>query len=392
MRFEIDGARVQRARRLATFQALVVVPVVAIGLACLVLSTAGSAQEPSTNVYRAREGLEPAALVAYLAKMEEKPVSIRARPGFSAAMIEAADRVLGSDADASLRTAALLAKFRVLHFESLRGSAEADEQRLSMAEFLVEDPRPEVAREARFHLLEHKAMTADDLSDEGRVALLAELKELFAAEPLGERHLRIASATVRIINRLADDDLADASYRAVGELWAKSKDRELAKYGRKIQEGVERPVALVGKTLELEGTTLDGEGFDWASYRGRVVLVDFWATWCDPCVAQMPQLAKVYEEHHTKGFEMIGISLDFDRGALAKFVEDRDIMWPNLFDPAAAAAGQPHPLAAKYKIEAVPFNVLVDRDGKVVAQNVPPGDLELRLIGLLGAAPEEAPE
>ncbi len=98
------------------------------------------------------------------------------------------------------------------------------------------------------------------------------------------------------------------------------------------------------------------------SFKDKVVLVDFWATWCPPCVAEMPHIKKAYEDLHEKGLEIVGISLDQDESALTKFVEKREIKWAQIFGEKARA------IAERYAVEFIPTAYLVDGDtGKVLA-------------------------
>ncbi|MEX0712235.1 MAG: TlpA disulfide reductase family protein [Pirellulales bacterium] len=144
-----------------------------------------------------------------------------------------------------------------------------------------------------------------------------------------------------------------------------------------------KPASLVGQELEIEGVAIDGIPLDWAGYRGKVVLVDFWATWCGPCRAQLPKLRQTYEAFHQRGFEIVAISLDTDRAALEKFLTDEQIPWVNLYSDDEKANGWKHPVAARYGIRAIPATLLVGKDGKVIAQDLAPDDLARQLDKLL---------
>ena len=112
---------------------------------------------------------------------------------------------------------------------------------------------------------------------------------------------------------------------------------------------------MPGNEIKIAGTGLDGEAFHWAAYRGKVVLVDFWATWCPQCIAELPNVRRHYDEYHERGFEVVGISLDRDPTRLAKFVEEREMPWVTLFEPDA---GGDHPVAAYYGVRTIPHGNL----------------------------------
>jgi thiol-disulfide isomerase/thioredoxin len=122
------------------------------------------------------------------------------------------------------------------------------------------------------------------------------------------------------------------------------------------------------RVVELDPfIALDGRRVDLAEYRGKVVLIDFWATWCKPCVESIPELKIIYDKYHDKGLEIIGISLD-NKGTesrIKQIIEKQGLAWPQRF----TGKGMNDTFAKLYGINALPTVWLLDKDGKIVDQN-----------------------
>ena len=127
---------------------------------------------------------------------------------------------------------------------------------------------------------------------------------------------------------------------------------------------------LMGKPLPIAGPTLEGSEFNIDSLKGKVVLVDFWATWCGPCIQELPHVKEAYQKYHDKGFEIVGISLDNDRKDLEEFVKKEDMSWTQIVFSKKEDMGWSSPLAKKFGVNSIPATFLIGREGKVVARDL----------------------
>ncbi|UCD27476.1 MAG: TlpA family protein disulfide reductase [Planctomycetota bacterium] len=145
----------------------------------------------------------------------------------------------------------------------------------------------------------------------------------------------------------------------------------------------EQQLFWVGRTAPpIMGKDLDGKKVDWADYRGKVVLLEFWATWCGPCIAQMPQIKNVHEQFHPQGFEIIGINLDYTIDALKNFIKQNQIPWRQLFDSQSYSS----PNAISYNVTSIPASFLIGPDGKIVMSGDPTFGWERVVSRLLAKA------
>jgi len=321
---------------------------------------ASADEESSVNPYSPPTGLSARQLVDFIFSMQEKPLSIQRRPGFAAAIVEAADHVLAAKASDQLQIVAAEAKFDVLHKAASLGDDQADRQLDVFVNQMRDDSRERIAKQVRFFALERKALGADEIPLTEIPGLLAELQAYFDGHKLTRKHLRIASATVHAINRMTDGAVREEYFTKFGTQFATSKDGDLARYGRKIGKPSAQPVSkLVGKLLELNGITTLGTEFDWETYRGKIVVVDFWATWCAPCLRETPHLKALAKT--SDRLAIVAVSLDKDLEAVEKYLDQNQIEWVNLVGDEAIR------IASKYGIRAIPTMLVVDDEGNVVA-------------------------
>lgn len=133
--------------------------------------------------------------------------------------------------------------------------------------------------------------------------------------------------------------------------------------------------------MELSFTALDGTPVDLAKLRGKVVLIDCWATWCVPCIKELPHIKDALAKWGDKGFTVVGISFDkvADREKLVKFIAKENLTWPQWFNEK----GGPNPFGKKYNIRSIPATFLLGKDGRLVTTETHGAKLEAELEKLL---------
>lgn len=123
---------------------------------------------------------------------------------------------------------------------------------------------------------------------------------------------------------------------------------------------------------EIVLPTPDDKELALSSFKGKIVLVDFWASWCGPCRKEMPNVVKAYAKYKDKGFEIYGVSLDQDKGRWVEAIQKDGITWPQVSDLKYWDS-----YAAKlYAVEGIPYTVLLDKEGKIIAKNLRGAELE----------------
>lgn len=128
------------------------------------------------------------------------------------------------------------------------------------------------------------------------------------------------------------------------------------------------PVGLeVGQRFpDFKETDFEGQPLSLAAYRGRVTMIDFWATWCGPCREELPNVIATYNRHYQQGFAIIGVSLDEDPHPLSAFIRAKGMVWPQYFD----GGRWNNKLAKKYNIDSIPMDYLLDRHGIIIGKGL----------------------
>jgi peroxiredoxin len=248
----------------------------------------------------------------------------------------------------------------------------------SMLDFLKKYPKGPEAAQARFTLGRIYASTgasenairhfSDYLAmpgEKGGPEVVAQAKYMLGMSYLALERYDEAERSLREVGK---------SGSAVDSRIREGASAELARISslRRLKVGAPaldiRTTSFQGKKIQLLG-----------GYKGKVVLLDFWAAWCNPCRMEMPNVIGVYNEFHKKGFEIIGISLDNEKERFQSFIRDNKMEWPQVFDGKYWMSEY----ARLYAVNSIPATFLIDKKGIIRFKNVRGEELREKVSQLL---------
>jgi len=316
-------------------------------------------------------------------------VSASAPDGGSAAM--AASSEGASSADTETEYATLMAELGKMGQQAGRARSQQEVVRIlgeiesRLVDFRKANPGTPEAADAGFQLGSLKTSIGQLTQDTSHYVEAASYLAAYILDaPVDAPQANLASAHYYLAE----------SYKATGK-WDEAK-REyqvvVSQYGTvnprmtefarsNLQDiDVQKKLAVGESPLPFEVTSITGEKLSPERYKGKVLLIDFWATWCQPCIADMPHVKKVYDKYREKGFEIVGISLDRNRSSLDNYIESNSIRWPQYFD----GKYWNNDIAQQYGVRSIPATFLIDREGKIRYKSLRGKQLEVAVEKLVG--------
>ena len=182
-----------------------------------------------------------------------------------------------------------------------------------------------------------------------------------------------------LLNYISMDDNLDLCTEIDNVLFAKYPDNFFVKdFNKKVSNAKKLAIGAVAPEIKLSDP--EGNLKALSEFRGKVVLIDFWASWCSPCRKENPNVVKIYNKYKDKGFDIVSVSLDRDKAAWTKAIADDKLAWNHLSDLKFWQSQA----ARDYNVESIPFTVLIDKEGKIIGKGLRGEKLEEKLKEIFG--------
>ena len=324
-----------------------------------------AAQETPRDPFAVPDGT-PRELFRFINSVKQIPPVDRSQQSMGAHLVKqvgavelAADKILEQEITDADAVRAIEEKYVGLSYLS-RVDPSAQLRLKTLAQSYVEDTRPMVVKSAEFQLLQLNIVNG--LRNPAEANSIVTLVEKFVTAHGVDSNILAIGVEV---GRMLGDRNAQVAANLLTYLADQAKqsgDPALVANADQLA-GTARRLNLPGNFMELSGTTADGITFDWDSYRGKFVLVDFWASWCGPCRAEIPNVKSNLAKYGAKGFAVVGINIDRSRADYESYVAEARIPWENIM-PEADGSSQ---MATTYGVTGIPTVILVDREGKVIS-------------------------
>jgi peroxiredoxin len=210
------------------------------------------------------------------------------------------------------------------------------------------------------------------------VATLLEQRQKDYVQQYAAAHPGSFVAVEEVLNYFSYNPNADTLQHIYSGLTPAIQSSYLGKELKKILDaalltGIGRPAP------DFTQADTKGKPVTLSSFKGQYVLVDFWASWCGPCRAENPNVLKTYRDFHSKGFTILGVSLDDKKDKWLAAIRQDGMPWPQVSD----LRGWKNEAAAQYGVEGIPMNFLLDRDGTIIAKGLRGPELEKKLATLV---------
>ncbi len=219
---------------------------------------------------------------------------------------------------------------------------------------------------------------------------------LTVADPPADHFTKVQTAWLKQLELFVKDfpntpDAAEAMLQLAYAREMAGEEEEAQKwYGRIVSDFPDLPIAKrasgartrlasVGKTFDLQGQSASGGLIDLAKFRGQVVLIQYWATWCEPCKADMPTLKDLVSRYGKSGFNIVGVNLDTDAKEMTGYVKEYGLSWPQIYEEGGLDSRP----ASELGIHTLPTMILVNKEGKVVNRNIRVAEIDGELKKLI---------
>ena len=294
--------------------------------------------------------------------------------------------VLSRKVEQEIQLQASELRFEVLSKLSEEEVESANTRRETLLNSLIDDKRPEISACGKRLYIFERLQTFDELKPNDIKELTDDIAAFLKdAKEINRDHLMAAQDLAILLEGKLDFEKAIAAYAAYGKIVATKTGPGAEAASDVFKAGMLR-CGLLGKKISLKGTTIEGDAFDIAKWKGKVVLIDFWATWCPPCLGEVPNFKKQYELYHSKGFEVVGISLDEKTEDVKELLQKDKLPWATLIEPDEANRQWNTPACKQFGVRAIPACFLVAQDGTVVSITAKGEELNKQLAKLLGPA------